>query len=111
MTSFPDHGGKWQVSNDGGNSPSWSGDGKQLYYEGGDKLMLAPIQNVETFEFGVATALPIHLNDFAALGPPAPGERFPALKALRRSRVEPAGSHPQLDGNLEAIVALFAASD
>jgi Tol biopolymer transport system component len=32
VTAFPDHGGKWQVSNDGGNSPSWSGDGKQLYY-------------------------------------------------------------------------------
>jgi hypothetical protein len=51
--------------------------------------MSAPIQNVETFEFGVATALPIRLSDFAALGPPAPGERFPALKRLSGGQSQP----------------------
>jgi hypothetical protein len=89
VTAFPDHGGKWQVSNDGGNSPSWSGDGKQLYYQGGDKLMLVPIQNAETFEFGAPSALPIHMNEFAALGPLAPGERFPALKPLGGGQSNP----------------------
>jgi|CZKD01.1.fsa_nt_gi Tol biopolymer transport system component len=89
VTAFPDHGGKWQVSNDGGNSPSWSGDGKQLYYQGGDKLMLVPIQNAEKFEFGAPSALPIHMNEFAALGPLAPGERFPALKVLGGGQSNP----------------------
>ena len=75
VTAFPGSGGKWQVSSGGGDNPSWSADGKQLYYTNGDKLMVAPIQNAETFEFGASAALPIHLNDFADIGPPAPGER------------------------------------
>jgi Tol biopolymer transport system component len=90
VTAFPDAGGKWQVSNGGGSSPSWSADGKQLYYAIGDKLMLVPIQNIETFEFGAPSALPIHRNEFATLGPVAPGERFPALKPLSGGQ-----SHPQ----------------
>jgi eukaryotic-like serine/threonine-protein kinase len=90
VTAFPDPGGKWQVSNGGGGFASWSADGKQLYYAVGDKLMLVAIQNVETFEFGAPAALPIHVNEFAALGPVAPGERFPALKPLSGGQ-----SHPQ----------------
>jgi len=89
VTAFPSAEGKWQVSSGGGGSPSWSADGKQLYYTSGDKLMLAPIQNVETFEFGAPTTLPIHLNDFADLGPPAPGERFPVLKSLSGGQSQP----------------------
>jgi serine/threonine protein kinase/Tol biopolymer transport system component len=98
VTAFPDPGGKWQVSNGGGSSPSWSADGKQLYYTVRDKLMLVPIQNreqnrgqnLDTFEFGAPSALPIHLNEFATLGPVAPGERFPVLKPLSVGQ-----SHPQ----------------
>jgi eukaryotic-like serine/threonine-protein kinase len=89
VIAFPGPGGKWQVSSGGGNNPSWSADGKQLYYRNGDKLMLVPIQNAETFEFGAPSALPIHLNDFAALGPVAPGERFPALKPLSGGQSQP----------------------
>ena len=90
VTAFPDPGGKWQVSNGGGTGPSWSADGKQLYYSIGDKLMVVSIQNTDTFEFGAPTALPIHLNEFASIGPVAPGERFPALKPLSQGQ-----SHPQ----------------
>jgi hypothetical protein len=90
VTAFPGPGGKWQVSNGGGAFPSWSLDGKQLYYVIGEKLMAVAIQNVETFEFGAPTALPIHVNEFAAVGSAAPGERFPALKALSGGQ-----SHPQ----------------
>jgi serine/threonine protein kinase/Tol biopolymer transport system component len=92
VTAFPSPGGKWQVSSGGGGSPSWSADGKQLYYYAfGDKvkLMSVPIQNVETFEFGASTALPIHLSDFDNIGPPAPGERFPALKLLSGGQSQP----------------------
>jgi Tol biopolymer transport system component len=89
VTAFPGPGGKWQVSNGGGNVPSWSADGKQLYYSNGDKLMLVAIQNVDTFEFGAPTALPIHLNEFASLGPVAPGERFPVLKPLNGGQSSP----------------------
>jgi len=89
VTAFPDRGGKWQVSNGGGDSPSWSADGKQLYYQSGDKLMLLPIQNADKFEFGAPSPLPIHVNEFAALGPVASGERFPALKPLSGGQSKP----------------------
>ncbi len=89
VTAFPGPGGKWQVSNGGGGSPHWTADGKQIYYAVADKVMVVPIQNVETFEFGTPSALPIHANEFAALGPPAPGERFPALKALSGGQAHP----------------------
>jgi hypothetical protein len=82
VTAFPSPGGKWQVSSGGGAIPSWSANGKQLYYITGSKLMVAAIQNVETFEFGAPSALAIHLSEFDAIGPVAPGERFPALKPL-----------------------------
>ncbi len=89
VTAFPGPGGKWQVSNGGGGSPSWSHDGKQLYYTIADKLMTVPIQNVETFQFGAPVVLPLHVNEFASLGPVAPGERFPALKALSGGQTHP----------------------
>jgi Tol biopolymer transport system component len=89
VTAFPGPGGKYQVSNGGGTSASWSADGKQLYYTIGDKLMVVPIQNVETFQFGTPDTLPLHVNEFAFLGPVAPGERFPALKALSGGQTHP----------------------
>jgi Tol biopolymer transport system component len=89
VTAFPSAEAKWQISSGGGGTPSWSADGKHLYYANADKLMSVPIQNVETFEFGAAAALPIHLNDFATLGPPASGERFPALKPLSGGQLQP----------------------
>jgi eukaryotic-like serine/threonine-protein kinase len=89
VTAFPGPGGKWQVSNESGIAPSWTADGKQLYYTAGDKLMVVPIQNLETFQFGAPTPLLMHVNDFASLGPVAPGGRFAALKALS------GGQHPQ----------------
>ena len=89
VTAFPGPGGKWQVSNGGGTSPYWTADGKQIYYVAADKVMAVPVQNVDTFEFGTPSALPLHANEFASFGPPAPGERFPALKALSGGQAPP----------------------
>jgi serine/threonine protein kinase/Tol biopolymer transport system component len=33
VQAFPAAGSKWQVSNSGGSSPHWRGDGKEIYYE------------------------------------------------------------------------------
>jgi serine/threonine protein kinase/Tol biopolymer transport system component len=89
VTAFPGPGGKYQVSNGGGGSPSWTADGKQLYYIIGDKLMVVAVQNVETFQFGAPTPMPLHVNELASLGHVAPGERFPALKALSGGQAHP----------------------
>jgi len=40
---FPAAGGKWQVSDGGGNWPAWSRDGSQLYFRSQDGLMAAAV--------------------------------------------------------------------
>jgi len=41
IQTFPEHGGKWQVSTGGGNSPIWSRDGRELYFVSADDKMMA----------------------------------------------------------------------
>jgi len=42
ISSFPSGAGKWQVSVNGGNSPAWRHDGKELFYiEGSNDTMTA----------------------------------------------------------------------
>jgi len=41
VQTFPNPGGKWQVSTSGGSLPVWSRDGKELFFIGGDRKMMA----------------------------------------------------------------------
>jgi serine/threonine protein kinase/Tol biopolymer transport system component len=41
--------GKWQVSVDGGQSPLWSPDGRELYFLNGDAIMAAQVNTEPTF--------------------------------------------------------------
>ncbi len=41
---FPDRGGKWQISSDGGGSPRWSAGGHSLFFNASDnRLMVVPV--------------------------------------------------------------------
>jgi serine/threonine-protein kinase len=44
--------GKWQVSVDGGQSPLWSPDGRELYYLNEDAIMAAQVNTEPTFSPG-----------------------------------------------------------
>jgi eukaryotic-like serine/threonine-protein kinase len=59
VRSFPDHGGKWPVSTNGGVQPKWRRDGKELFYMSADrKLMAVNVKaNGTTFEADVPKAL------------------------------------------------------
>lgn len=49
---FPEvDGGRWQVSENGGNSPLWSHDGRELFYRNGDAVMVVPVNTEPTFSF------------------------------------------------------------
>ncbi len=51
VQSFPERGGKWQVSADGGTQPRWSRDGKEIYFLAPDrKLMAATVAASDGFE-------------------------------------------------------------
>ena len=56
---FPRTGGKWQISTTGGAEPRWSADGKELFFIGGNrKLMAAPVSmRGSGLETGAATPL------------------------------------------------------
>jgi len=41
VETFPERGGKWQISTNGGNFPVWSRDGRELYFLSADRKMMA----------------------------------------------------------------------
>jgi len=41
VQTFPEHGGKWQISTSGGSYPVWSRDGRELYFIGADRKLMA----------------------------------------------------------------------
>lgn len=58
VTRFPQPGGKWQVSSDGGSYPVWRHDGRELFYRARDgKLMAVPVGPGSEFDPGVAVPL------------------------------------------------------
>ena len=54
VTSYPAATAKWQVSTEGGSSPSWSADGRQLYYLAGDRVVAAAVHDGASFSAGAA---------------------------------------------------------
>jgi serine/threonine-protein kinase len=46
-------GSRWQVSTSGGEEPSWSADGTEMYYRSEDRMMVVPVQTRGTFSMGV----------------------------------------------------------
>ncbi|HTK81348.1 MAG TPA: hypothetical protein VL633_03580, partial [Bacteroidota bacterium] len=58
VTSFPEHRGKWQVSNGGGGGALWSRDGKELFYFNGSTIMKVDVlAQGGTFDFSVPRKL------------------------------------------------------
>ena len=61
VESFPERGGKRQISYTGGSGPRWRGDGKELYYQAPDgKLMAMPV----TDGASLAVGSPVTLFEF-----------------------------------------------
>jgi serine/threonine protein kinase len=52
--AFSISGGEWQISTHGGSEPTWRGDGKELFYANGNKLMAIDVKpDGESFEKGI----------------------------------------------------------
>jgi len=41
VQTFPEHGGKWHISTSGGTFPVWRRDGRELYFIGADRKLMA----------------------------------------------------------------------
>jgi eukaryotic-like serine/threonine-protein kinase len=58
VTTFPNPGGKWQVSTGGGDIPVWSRDGKNLFFLDPDRKMMAvAVKGGDRFEPGAPKLL------------------------------------------------------
>jgi Tol biopolymer transport system component len=51
------HGGRWQISTQGGEEPRWSGDGHELYYRNDTLFMSVPLEAAGTFQAGTPKLL------------------------------------------------------
>jgi eukaryotic-like serine/threonine-protein kinase len=84
VTSFPDAGGKWQISSSGGEQPRWQGDGKELFYLSLDgKMMAAPVTTGAHFDAGTPVVLfqgtprqPVLVYDLFVYDVSRDGQRF-----------------------------------
>ena len=54
---FPGPGGRWQVSLAGGTEPVWAGNGRELFYRNGTRMMVAAIALHPTFTVGARRVL------------------------------------------------------
>jgi serine/threonine-protein kinase len=83
---FPGPGGKWQISTDGGVNPMWSRNGRELFYESGDELMVADITTRPAFAAGSPTVLFAGMGQYrqgvtrARYDVSADGQRFLMMK-------------------------------
>jgi serine/threonine-protein kinase len=57
VARYPDLGRRSQVSTNGGSAPVWSPDGRELFFQSGNKLMVAAIQTTPELRAGVPKAL------------------------------------------------------
>ena len=59
---FPGPGGKWQISINGGSSPQWGDDGKELYFQSADaKMCVVSVETAPSFRVSSPTVLfPLH---------------------------------------------------
>lgn len=58
VQTFPEQGGKWPISTDGGTEPAWRHDGKELFYIGQTKLMAVEVKtDANSFQPGIPKPL------------------------------------------------------
>ncbi|MGD8413181.1 MAG: protein kinase [Candidatus Latescibacterota bacterium] len=95
VITYPEGDGKWQVSVNGGTEPMWRGDGKELFFMGLDRsLMAVDIQHRKPIEIGVPKRLfiapvPRSINTRNRYVVSGDGQRFLMLSLIDRGRVPP----------------------
>jgi Tol biopolymer transport system component len=110
VKQFPEGPGKWQVSTDGGNSPRWRGDGKELYFIVAPNMMVADIRvDGSSIQPGTPKILfSLSANPTAAVTH-LPYHRFAVTADGQRFVLsQPGGPGPTLSGGLAATIARLA---
>jgi Tol biopolymer transport system component len=97
VRSFPDSGGKWQVSTNGGGQPQWRRDGRELFYVSADRKLMAVEVNGNGPTFEAGTPKELFVLRIQAIGLPGPRNYYAASKDGQRFLVvkvpgDPTGS-------------------
>jgi serine/threonine protein kinase/Tol biopolymer transport system component len=74
VTQFPQPARSWRISTGGGVNPFWRGDGKELYFVSGNKLMAVSVTDVT--EFQAATPQVLFQIEGPNYAPSKDGQRF-----------------------------------
>jgi Tol biopolymer transport system component len=96
VETFPDRTGKWQVSADGGTHPEWRGDGKELYFISGGKLMAVNV-STDGPQFQAGIPKPLFAPDFrpdrgsgnGVYAVTADGRRFLVATTIEQQTIAP----------------------
>jgi serine/threonine protein kinase/WD40 repeat protein len=79
VAPYPGPGGKFLISTEGGTTPRWSSDGRELFYRNGDKMMAVDVQTSPAFRAGTPKML--FLGNYGNSYDVAPdGKRFLMIK-------------------------------
>jgi hypothetical protein len=101
VQTFPDPGGKWQVSTAGGLDASWRADGKGMFYRAPDQtLMEVDVQTAGTFQAGIPQ--PLFLGRVPSGGYRNRTRRRPTGSASSSSRRS--GASPDADDGRPELV-------
>ena len=91
---FPEARHKFQVSTEGGVEPYWRGDGRELFYRSGSRVIGVPVQIAATFTAGTPATLfqtRFAMSNVRGRYRPTPdGQRFLVLGPLAREAEQPA---------------------
>ena len=74
VTQFPQPARSWRISTSGGVVPNWRGDGKELYFVAGNKLMAVSVTGGTEFQSG--TPQPLFEIEGVNYAPSKDGQRF-----------------------------------
>jgi Tol biopolymer transport system component len=74
VTQFPQPARSWRISTSGGTEPHWRGDGKELFFVAGNKLMAASVSSGVEFQAG--TPQPLFDIEGVNYAPSKDGQRF-----------------------------------
>jgi Tol biopolymer transport system component/tRNA A-37 threonylcarbamoyl transferase component Bud32 len=101
VRAFPDNGGKWQISSAGGSYPTWSHDGREIFFRSDENRIMVANYSVKGDSFVVDQPKvwsDKQLADFGIIGTasydPAPdGKRIAALMPVETAEMQQAQSH------------------
>ena len=87
VTQFPQPARSWRISTSGGQRPFWRGDGKELYFVSGNKLMAVSVNGAAEFQAGAPR--PLFEIEGVNYAPSKDGQRFLVPVATERAPAPP----------------------